>query len=111
MHDGWLPLPMTLADMTDAAAHIRGLRQTAGLPLDGYTICYPVAEPITDAVMAGAKAIDIEDIIVIGPWIPSPWDVVQWTDPGDDFSTLDVKKKAMKRYAETVIAKYPQERA
>ena len=66
------------------------------------------AEPVTDRVMDGAKAIDIEDIIVIGPWIPSPWDVVQWTDPGDDFSRLEIKKKAMKRYAETVIVKYPQ---
>jgi len=28
------------------------------------------------------------------------------TDPGDDFSQLEVKKKAMKRYAETYIAKY-----
>ncbi len=40
-----------------------------------------------------------------------PWDshgvgVHQWTDPGDDFSQLEVKKKAMKRYAETYIAKY-----
>jgi probable F420-dependent oxidoreductase len=108
MNDGWLPLPMTLAAMTDAAAHIRGMRISAGLPTENFTICFAPGEPLTETVLQGATAIDIEDIIVIGPWIPSPWDVVQWTDPGDDFSKLEIKKKAMKRYAETVIAKYPQ---
>jgi probable F420-dependent oxidoreductase len=107
LNDGWLPLPMTLAGMTEAAAHIRGLRTHAGLTLDDYTICFPVAEPLTRDVMQGAQAIGIDDIIVIGPWIPSPWDIQQWTDPGDDFGSLEVKKKAMKRYAETVIAKAP----
>jgi hypothetical protein len=83
------------------------LRTTAGLPLEGFTICYPPAEHFTDKVVDWLKKVGIDDIVVIGPWIPSPWDIAQWTDPGDDFSKLEVKKKAMKRYAETVIAKYP----
>jgi probable F420-dependent oxidoreductase len=106
VNDGWLPLPMTLDQMTEAAAHIRSLRTAAGLPLEGFTICYPPAEPLTDRFIAGVKKIDIDDLIVIGPWIPSPWESVQMTDPGDDFSHLEVKKKAMKRYAETYMAKY-----
>ncbi len=108
LNDGWLPTPMTLAGMTAAAENIRGLRRSAGLPLEGFTICLAPAEPITPTFMDGVKGIGIDDIIVIGPWIPSPWDIEHWTDPGDDFSRLDVKKKAMRRYAETVIAKYPQ---
>jgi len=107
MNDGWLPLPMTLDQMTAAAEDIRGLRQEAGLPLENFTICFPPAEHMTKPVMDGAKAIGIEDIIVIGPWIPTPWDVAQWTDPGDHFGDLAVKKKAMARFAETVIAKFP----
>jgi len=107
MNDGWLPLPMTLAQMNDAAAHIRGLRTAAGLPLEDFTICFAPAEPFTKQVADGAKAIGIEDVIVIGPWIPSPWDIEQWTEPGDDFSKIEIKKKAMRRYAETVIAKCP----
>jgi probable F420-dependent oxidoreductase len=106
MNDGWLPLPMTLAQMTEAAEHIRTMRRDAGLTLKGFTICYPPAEPLTDSFIDGVKAIDIDDLIVIGPWIPSPWESTQMTDPGDDFSQLEVKKKAMKRYAETYIAKY-----
>jgi probable F420-dependent oxidoreductase len=105
-NDGWLPLPMTLAQMTEAAAGIRGIRRAAGLAMDGFTICFAPAEPLTRAVVDGLAAIGIGDIIVIGPWIPTPWDIAQWTDPGDDFRTLDVKKKAMRRYAETVITHY-----
>ncbi|HTJ64496.1 MAG TPA: TIGR03619 family F420-dependent LLM class oxidoreductase [Alphaproteobacteria bacterium] len=107
VNDGWLPLPMTLAQMNDAAANIRDIRAAAGLPLDDFTICFAPAEPFTPAIAEGARKIGIEDIIVIGPWIPSPWDIEQWTDPGDDFGKLEVKKKAMRRYAETVIAKCP----
>ena len=106
MNDGWLPLPMTLDQMTEAADHIRTMRREAGLTLKGFTICCPPAEPLTDTFIAGVKKIDIDDLIVIGPWIPSPWESTQMTDPGDDFSQLEVKKKAMKRYAETYIAKY-----
>jgi probable F420-dependent oxidoreductase len=105
VNDGWLPLPMTLEQMRDAAADIRGLRREAGLPVDTLSIAFAPAEQITPSLMDGARAIGIEDIIVIGPWIPHPWDAVQWTDPGDDFTRLEVKKKAMRRYAETVIAK------
>jgi probable F420-dependent oxidoreductase len=106
-NDGWLPLPMTLSQMNEAAAHIRDLRTTNGLPLEGFTICFAPAEPFTPTVADGARKIGIEDVIVIGPWIPSPWDIEQWTDAGDDFRKLEVKKKAMRRYAETVIAKCP----
>lgn len=107
MNDGWLPLPMTLAQMHEAAANIRGIRTAAGLPLDDFTICFAPAEPFTPTVADGSRKIGIEDVIVIGPWIPSPWDIEQWTDPGDDFTKLEIKKKAMLRYAETVIAKCP----
>jgi probable F420-dependent oxidoreductase len=106
MNDGWLPLQMTLAQATEAAAHIRGLRTDAGLPLDGFTICLPPAEPLTDDFIAGVRKIGIDDLIIIGPWIPTPFEAVQMTDPGDDFGQLEVKKKAMKRYAETYISKY-----
>jgi len=106
MFDGWLPLQMTLAQATEAAGHIRGLRTEMGLPLEGFTICIPPAEPVTDDFIAGLNKIGIDDLIVIGPWIPTPFEAVKMIDPGDDFSQLEVKKKAMKRYAETYISKY-----
>jgi probable F420-dependent oxidoreductase len=105
VNDGWLPLPMTLDQMRVAADDIRTLRRNAGLPVETLSIAFAPAEHVTPAVIEGAGAIGIADIIVIGPWLPHPWEAEQWTDPGDDFRELAVKKKAMLRYAETVIAK------
>jgi len=106
LNDGWLPLPMTLAQLKDAAEGLYGIRREAGLSRDGFTICFAPAEPVTRSLVDGLKAIAVPDIIAIGPWIRSPWDVDSWIDPGDDIRSLDVKKKALGRYAETVIAKY-----
>ena len=43
--------------------------------------------------------------MVIAPWLPSPWDVQAWLDPGDDMSQLATKKKALERYADAVMRK------
>jgi probable F420-dependent oxidoreductase len=103
-NDGWLPLPMTLAEMRVAAAEIRALRQAAGLPADTLSIGFAPAEPVTPGLVRAAREIGIADIVVIGPWLPHPWEAEQWTDRGDDIRDLEVKRKAMRRYAETVIA-------
>jgi probable F420-dependent oxidoreductase len=106
LNDGWLPLPMTVAAMEAASAKLYAIRDAAGLSRDGFTICFAPAEPYSPAMADGLRAIGISDIIAIAPWFPSPWEVTQWTDPGDDFSALEVKKKAMRRFAETVIGRY-----
>jgi hypothetical protein len=35
----------------------------------------------------------VEDLVVIAPWLPSPWDITAWLDAGDDMSRLEVKKR------------------
>ena len=37
------------------------------------------------------------------PWMQTPWGNMPWLHDGEDPSKLDVKKKAMERYAEDVI--------
>lgn len=106
MNDGWLPLAMTLDQMREASAGIRGMRAEAGLPQAGYTICHVPAEPLTASVTDGLKQLEIRDIVAIGPWLRTPWDVENWTDDGDDIRLIEVKKKAMVRFAETVIHKF-----
>lgn len=106
LNDGWLPLAMTLAQMQEAAAEVRGMRAKAGLPASGFTICYVPAEPLSQTLVDGLKRIDIEDTVAIGPWLSTPWDIQKWTDEGDDIRRLDVKKKAIGRFAETVLAKF-----
>ncbi|HVO32558.1 MAG TPA: hypothetical protein VMU17_01505, partial [Elusimicrobiota bacterium] len=90
-----------------ASAGIRAMRAEAGLSWEGYTICHVPAEPLTGPVVDGLKQVGIADIVQIGPWLSTPWDVEKWIDDGDDIRRIDVKKKAMVRFAETVLRKYP----
>ncbi|HLG86813.1 MAG TPA: TIGR03619 family F420-dependent LLM class oxidoreductase [Alphaproteobacteria bacterium] len=106
MNDGWLPLAMTLAQMQEAAADVRAIRGKGGLSQSGFTICYVPAEPLTQTLVDGLKRLDIDDTVAIGPWLSTPWDIQKWTDEGDDIRRLEVKKKAIGRFAETVLAKF-----
>ena len=65
----------------------------------------PLAEPVTQAAVDTLRELAVEDLVVIAPWLPSPWDIKAWLDPGDDMSRLDTKKKALERYATAVIRK------
>ena len=85
LNDGWLPLPMPLTEMKVAAAEARAVRRQAGIDADNFKIYYAQGEPVTPSVEKGLEDIGIEDVIVIGPWIKSPWDIENWTDEGDNF--------------------------
>lgn len=104
-NDGWLPLPMTLAQTEDAVRRLRGMRREAGLPDEGLDIVLPLAEPVTQAGVDRLRDLGVHDLVVIAPWLPSPWDVQPWLDPGDDSSRLEVKCKALERYAASVVQK------
>jgi len=45
----------------------------------------------------------VHDLVVIAPWLATPWERTVWVDPGDDPSRLEVKKKALARYASAVL--------
>ena len=65
----------------------------------------PLAEPVTQAAVDTLRELAVEDLVVIAPWLPSPWDIKAWLDPGDDMSRLETKKKALERYAAAVMRK------
>jgi hypothetical protein len=106
MNDGWLPLPMPLAQFGGAVNAIRKQRTDAGLSLDGFQIIYAPAEPVTPGLIEGVDKLGLDQLLVICPWIQSPWDVEKWMRDGDDPSKLDSKKRAMENYAERVIRKF-----
>jgi probable F420-dependent oxidoreductase len=103
--DGWLPLPMTVAQADSALAAIRLMRRDAGLPQEGFEVGLPLAEPVTQQAADAVQELGVHDLVVIAPWLPSPWDVKAWLAPGEDMSHLAVKKKALERYAEAVLRK------
>jgi probable F420-dependent oxidoreductase len=102
-NDGWLPLPMTVARALEMAARLRTLRAEQGLPATELSVGLPLAEPVTQAGIDTLRGAGLEDIVVIAPWLPSPWDVAPWVAPGDDISRLEIKQQALERYAASVI--------
>jgi probable F420-dependent oxidoreductase len=103
--DGWLPLPMTVAQADTALAAIRIMRRDAGLPQEGFEVGLPLAEPVTQQAVDAVEELGVHDLVVIAPWLPSPWDVTSWLAAGEDMSHLAVKKKALQRYADAVLRK------
>ncbi len=103
--DGWLPLPMTVAQADTALAAIRLMRRDAGLPQEGFAVGLPLAEPVTQQAVDAVQELGVQDLVVIAPWLPSPWDVTSWLTPGEDMSQLSVKKRALERYAQAVLRK------
>jgi alkanesulfonate monooxygenase SsuD/methylene tetrahydromethanopterin reductase-like flavin-dependent oxidoreductase (luciferase family) len=102
-HDGWLPLPMTVAQTRTALSELGAMRRAAGRAAQPFEVGLPLAEPVTQAAVDAVRALGIGDLVVIAPWLPSPWDTATWLDAGDDMSRLEMKKKALERYAAAVL--------
>jgi probable F420-dependent oxidoreductase len=102
-HDGWLPLPMTVAQTRSALTELGAMRRAAGRAGQPFEVGLPLAEPVTQAAVDALRALGIGDLVVIAPWLPSPWDTATWLDAGDDMSRLEMKKKALERYAAAVL--------
>jgi hypothetical protein len=77
----------------------------SGPPGRGFTISFALAEPTTRKVMDELERLGVHDLMVIAPWIASPWDVERWVGEREDTRLLDVKKQALERYSSRVIGK------
>lgn len=104
-HDGWLPLPMTVPQARAALTELGAMRRAAGRAQQPFEVGLPLAEPVTQATVDAVRALGIGDLVVIAPWLPSPWDTATWLDAGDDMSRLETKQKALERYAAAVLRK------
>jgi probable F420-dependent oxidoreductase len=104
-NDGWLPLPMTVAQARGALAQLAAMRREAGLPATGCEVGLPLAEPVTPEAAEAVRALGVDDLVVIAPWLPSPWDVQAWLEPGEDMTRLETKKRVLERYARAVLRK------
>jgi probable F420-dependent oxidoreductase len=102
-NDGWLPLPMTVVQTRAALAALATMRSQAGLTMQGFEVGLPLAEPATQAAVDAVGALGIADLVVIAPWLPSPWDTQSWIEAGEDPAQLAVKKRTLQRYATKVM--------
>lgn len=103
-NDGWLPLPMTVGQAVASRAQLAELRAREGRSMENFTIGLPLAEPVTSAAVRSLEQQGQHDLVVIAPWLPSPWDAEAWLEAGQDPSRLEVKKNVLEKYAAKVLA-------
>ena len=105
LNDGWLGLPMTVEQLRPVVASLHATRREAGLPLEGFSISFALAEPTTAAAVGELERLGVHDLMVIAPSIGTPWDTQKWLGESDDVRLLSVKKQALERYSSTIISK------
>jgi alkanesulfonate monooxygenase SsuD/methylene tetrahydromethanopterin reductase-like flavin-dependent oxidoreductase (luciferase family) len=103
--DGWLAPPLTLAQTDTAVAAIRIMRRDAGLPEPGFEVALPLAEPVNQEAIDSLGELGIDDLIVVAPWLPTPWDGSTWLQGAEDAARVEVKQAALERYASALIHK------
>lgn len=103
-NEGWLGLPLSVAENVAIVGRMRAIREGLGLPQDTFDPCISLAEPLTGAAAAHLAEAGIRDMTVI-PWMATPWDMEAYVDAGADIGRLDVKRTAISRFAERVIAR------
>lgn len=106
LNDGWLGVPLSLTQLKPVIASMQQTRREAGLPLDSFSPCVALAQALKPAVVEELQTLGIHDTTCIAPWMMSPWGATKWIDDGDDPRQLDVKKKAMERFANLVIRQF-----
>ena len=94
---------MAIEQMGGFVDTLRGEREAAGLPWEGYEVSISLAEPQTEANTAELEELGIGSLCVIAPWVPSPWGSTPWYDEQADPGQLDAKKFAIERFAKHVI--------
>jgi probable F420-dependent oxidoreductase len=105
LNDGWLGLPMTVPQLKTVVDNMHAIRREAGLSIDTFDVCASLVEPLTQSVVDALQTMKVNNVVFISPWLMSPWDDQRWIDDGDDLRKLDVKKKALERFADVVIRK------
>lgn len=104
-NDGWLGLPATVDDNLALVARMQAMRAEMGLPAGTFRPCISLIEPLTRDAAARLAEGGVGDTVAI-PWFPTPWEMEAFVPDGADIGLLSVKKDAISRYAERVIARH-----
>lgn len=107
-NDGWLGVPMMLEDNLDIVGRMKTIRADMGLPAEGFSPCIALTERLDPSTVDRLEEAGIRDVSAM-PWMSRPYDLKPYVDEGADINQLSVKKLAISRYAETVIARYGEE--
>lgn len=102
-NDGWLGLPMTLAQVREVAGQLRTLRERAGRADEPFDLNISFLEAMHGDTLDELAELGTTALMIGCPWLPNPWAATPWLDESADPRRLDTKQRAIERFAEMVI--------
>lgn len=102
-NDGWLGLPMTLAQVRELAPQLGALREQIGRAGEPFDLNISFLEAMHRDHLAELAELGTTALMIGCPWLPNPWAATPWLDESADPRDLDTKKRAIERFARMVI--------
>ena len=101
-NDGWLGVPMMADQLIETVEGLYAMRAEMGKQDEPFDVCCSLIQPLTKELEARLEALGADNNMVL-PWVVTPWGRAPWLHDGEDPADLDVKKRAMERFANKVI--------
>jgi len=98
-NDGWLGVPMFHKQLLETTRALQAMRADYGKAAEPFDVVLSPIERMTPDIQAEFESAGAHHVMAL-PWTPSPWGRAAWVKEGEDHTRLDVKCKAMERYAQ-----------
>jgi probable F420-dependent oxidoreductase len=100
-NDGWLGVPMFNKQLLETTRALFNMRADFGKAGEPFDVMLCPLEPVTAESLAEFESAGGHHMMAL-PWTPSPWGRAPWVKEGEDHTRLEIKCKAMERFARQV---------
>ncbi len=100
-NDGWLGIPQIKPQLLETVEDLKQRREKFGKADEPFDICFSLIGHLDDETVAEFEEKGITKNMTL-PWMITPWGRTPWLKDDEDPASLDVKKRVMERFAETV---------
>jgi probable F420-dependent oxidoreductase len=100
-NDGWLGVPQIKPQLLETVEDLERRREKYGKAGDPFDVCFSLIGRLDDETVAEFEEKGITKNMTL-PWMITPWGRTPWLKDDEDPASLDVKKRVMERFAETV---------
>jgi probable F420-dependent oxidoreductase len=97
-NDGWLGVPMVNQQLLDTTKALYAMREEMGKAGEPFDIVLSPIQPMPPEFQAELRDAGAHHASAL-PWMSSPWGRAPWVKKDEDHTRLDVKCKAMERFA------------
>jgi probable F420-dependent oxidoreductase len=100
-NDGWLGVPMFNKQLLETTRALHAMREELGRDGEPFDVMLCPLERITPEAQTELEDAGAHHVMAL-PWTPSPWGRAPWVEEGEDHTRLEVKCRAMERFARQV---------